>query len=202
MFCYSHLISKGTEQYSQFRKLSCEWQDINCKKTHFTVWTGWAYGICVPLTTWCLPYFWLLEMFFMSWCPTRLPLFRLSKNKHDKITLKNRYGGHMLIRNVTSTFHHLYHSGKSGKTRVPEMKQVKGAPDTGAEALCVEIHWAPIWFLCLWIFYPNTHLPSAYWQGCANPAVGQSSSHGIGRVQTMTAQTREILAGCKKDVYF
>lgn len=34
---YSHLLSKETEQYSQLRKLSHKLQDINWKKTHFTV---------------------------------------------------------------------------------------------------------------------------------------------------------------------
>lgn len=30
----------------------------------------------------------------------------------------------MLIRDVTSTYHHLYQTGRSGKAGVPEMKQV------------------------------------------------------------------------------
>lgn len=189
---HSHLISKGTEQ-EQLRKLSHKLQDINWKITHFTVWTGWAYGICFPLTTLCLPYLWLLEMLFMSCCPMLLPFFRLSKSKHNKMTLKNHCGGHMLIWNVTSTYHHLHQTGRSGKTRVPETNQTTELRH-GYWGIACEDSMSPVWFLCLWIFYPNTHCPWAYWQGCANPA------HGIRRVQAMTAQTREISARCKKRV--
>lgn len=48
---------------------------------------------------------------------------------------------------------------KEWKTKSTRNKADNWAPDTGAEALYVESHWAPVWFPCLWIFYPNTHTP-------------------------------------------